>query len=292
MVIPGASRIGRHTLIEVIAALEVSLRDVRAEVILVDRFPGDATSRAIAERSPWVQILAANPQASVPSLMHTGALHASAALVALLEDHTVPTPGWASAWLTTFERTPGAMMAGGPIALAPGGTNITRAAFSFEYAHFLPPLPHGSAAGANCAFRRSAWASATNGVDPHRLWDFGVLAALRANSAPLACEAALVHHQKPLKWSEALRLRWAYSRIFGAGRAAGFGRWSRLGLGLTSLLLPPLLWVRHARTLAAKAGPKALLCTAPITLSLAVAAALGECIGVLAGPGTAPSTLE
>jgi GT2 family glycosyltransferase len=86
-------------------------RGVDAETILVDNGSTDGTSAFVRERFPWVRLIALNENRGFAGGNNAGVREARGRLVVLLNNDTVPEPGWLAALLRGRD-------AGGPNALA------------------------------------------------------------------------------------------------------------------------------------------------------------------------------
>jgi len=86
-------------------------RDVEAETILVDNGSTDGTAAFVRERFPWVKLIALGENRGFAGGNNAAAREARGRFIVLLNNDTVPEPGWLGALLRGRE-------AGGPHALA------------------------------------------------------------------------------------------------------------------------------------------------------------------------------
>jgi GT2 family glycosyltransferase len=86
-------------------------QDVAAETILVDNGSTDGTAAFVRERFPWVRLVILAKNCGFAGGNNAGVRHARGRVVVLLNNDTVPEPGWLAALLRGRE-------AGGPNALA------------------------------------------------------------------------------------------------------------------------------------------------------------------------------
>jgi hypothetical protein len=108
---------------------------------------------------PGVVEIGLGPEATVPHMRATGFAASSGEIVAFIEDHVRPLPGWREGLLRAFEPNVGAV--GGPVELAPGGRPIDWAVYFADYGRFAPPVRSGQVSalsGANMAHLRSVLA--------------------------------------------------------------------------------------------------------------------------------------
>jgi hypothetical protein len=210
-------------------------------------------------------------------------------IVAYLEDHCYPDPGWAEALAGAY-REPWASVcyAVGNANPRARGSRITHLAHYGEW-EFPAPGRVSSLPGNNVSYRREVLLGVGSDLDAMLMADYNLHNRLRREGLPLAAEpAARVRHENE-GVLDGCRSAVAYSRVLAVERARLEG-W-RLGRRLTHavmiLLSGPLL--RLARLLrATRRRPRKLglvVLYSPAILAQYLASSFGESLGCLFGPG-------
>jgi hypothetical protein len=234
--------------------------------------------------------------ASVAEGNAVGVRRATAPVVAFVEDHSYPEPGWAAA-LIEAHRQPWAVV--GPVIVnANPGTAISWADYLLGYGSWLDPTPAGKVdhlPGHNSAYKRAI------------LLQFGPTLALmlqaesvlhrelRARGHQLYLEpAARTLHVNISRLASWLPMCFCSGRAFAAERART-GRWGLLRRLLYTGAAPLIPLVRLRRILrdfSRSSQPWTLLprVLPPLALGL-LASAWGEAEGYARGPGDASQRL-
>ena len=261
---------------------------------------GDGMGRADTwqARFPAVRFVEAQAM-TVPMRRQRGIEAAQGALVALLEDTSLPEPGWREALCEAFASEKVAA-AGGPVRIDPALPARTQALACTEYGRFhpdrFPQLALGAAddrgvqavsrlPGNNLAYRRATIVpmleSGTQG-----LLESVVNEKLRASGHSLA-----LHPRMAVVYSAAdpqgirVRTRWHHGRLYAGQRAAGWGLMARLVALAGSVLLPVVLSARSLAAMTRAVRPAAWLPTAFWICVMETAWAAGEGAGYVAGGG-------
>lgn len=253
--------------------------------------PARQTPQAVAEmaaRFPWVRLLPAPVECTIPDLRALAFRTASAPAVAVIEDHVLVPEGWAGAMLRALES--GAVAVGGAVENAATETLLDWAAFLCEYSQ-VPPPPLaagevGGLTGNNTVYRRSALEAARPAWEAGR-WEDHLHAALRAAGGRLEQRPEIVvGHRKHYTLGE-----YTGSGTSTPGRGPGCGRRDgRPGAG------PPpgrsrwrcrrCCFVRIVRTVWGKGRHRGLLLRSlPLLAVFVLAWGWGEVVGYWAGPG-------
>jgi len=264
---------------------------VPAEVLVVDRC-GEEVRAAVRERFPDVRVFAAEPETAIPALRALGIAHSQAPVVAIIEDHCHVAPGWLAA--IDRARREGHRVIGGAVSNGSVERVVDWAAFFCEYARFMPPLrggPVDEVTGNNVVYERAAL-QGLPGLEES--WEFFLHARLKEQGVPFFCAPdLLVSHCKEFGFAEFLSQRYHYSRSFAGMRLRGAPAWRRIAYALASPLLPPLLFARIARAVARRPGHgRRFLAAAPALAVFVGAAAWGEFVGAVAGPGDSLARVE
>ena len=282
--------------IETIEALDPAVSGEPCEIVIADRLQ-DSLSERIRRDYPHVRLIDCPPDTSLPE-MRTLAFEASTApIVAVTEDHCVPTPGWAKTITTAFEH-------GGPDLVAVGGgvvngvtdTGLDWATYLCEYSFFSPPVAEGESdilPGMNVAYRRSALDSVSRDLLTGGFWETTVHPLLLARGGKfLSLNELVMLHKKRFSWRLFASQRFIYSRYYAGRRFGEAPLPKRLAASLASLALPPLLFVRAAQAARRKGLGREMLRATPYLLPLYCIWAVGESVGALRGPGKALAMIE
>lgn len=266
-------------------ALEAERADVPLEVLVVERV-GTRVREPLQARFPWVVLLPVGIEKTIPEMRAIAFDRATAASVAVIEDHILVPQGWARALLLAREE---AQVIGGGVRNAATDTLLDWAAFLCEYSHLLPPL----AAGA------SNWITGNNTVYDRELleryratthagrWENYLHDILRsAGIALISHPEIVVDHKKHYRFEEYFSQRYLYARSYAGARVADAKLPRRLLYGLAAFALPPLLLYRTVSRTLRKDVPRALVWqTVPLTALFVCAWGAGEIVGYWFGAG-------
>ena len=231
------------------------------------------------------------------AVARTDALRAAQGeVVAFLEDHCHPEPGWAEALAGAYRD--GWASVGYAIGNANPESLWGRVTFLAEYGEWESPR-RGRAVSLPCnnvSYRRDLLLSYGGELESMMVADYNVHCCLRRDGHALAIEpAARARHQNFERLIDTLRVGFIYSRTLAAGRARieGWGRARRLRRSITILATAPL--ARFGRlALATVRRPRRLLALAlysPAVLTVYLLSAAGESAGYLFGPGGKPGAI-
>lgn len=288
VVVPAVNRF--EDLAGALDALAGERNAVALEVLVPERL-GEAFRAQVAAAYPWVRLLPAPPTATIPELRALAFRAATAPAVAVIEDHVLVPPGWASAMLAALAD--GAAAVGGSVENAATETLLDWAAFLCEYSALLPPLVAGEVTGLtgnNTAYRREALEQeqARAAWEAGR-WEDHLHAAIRAQGGRLVQHPEIrVGHRMHYAPGEYPAQRFLYSRAWAGMRAEGWSVPRRFAAGALALALPPVLFARIVRTVWGKGYHRGILVRAlPRLAGYVLAWGLGEVVGYWAGAGQA-----
>jgi hypothetical protein len=226
-----------------------------------------------------------------------GVRAASAPVVALLEDHAFPAPGWAKALLASHAE--GYAAVGSAIGNANPRTALGWASLIAAYGPWMAPASEGPVTdvpGHNTGYRRDILLELGPRLESLLEREGGLHAELRARGHRFYLQAAArADHQNVSRPLPALALRFHAGRLAAASRAArgGWPAWRRLAHA-AAFPLVPLVRLRAALRDVRRAGrsrelfPRVL----PALLLLLGAGGLGEGVGYAFGPGGAARRLN
>jgi hypothetical protein len=268
-----------------LAALEVERGSVPLQVLVPERC-GPSVREKVASRYPWATILPVSTETTIPEMRALAFDQATAASVAVIEDHVIVPQGWAAAMLQA--RTTAQVVGGGVQNLATDKL-VDWAAFLCEYSHMLPPLPVGEndwITGNNTVYARDL-------LERHRAvthdgrWENHLHDTLRSAGVPLIFRPDIVvGHKKHYTIREYFTQRYLYARSYAGARAAE-GSWvRRLAFAGVSLALPPvLLWRTLSRSLQKEVDRTLVWRCLPLTVLFVIAWGAGDIAGSWLGAG-------
>jgi cellulose synthase/poly-beta-1,6-N-acetylglucosamine synthase-like glycosyltransferase len=276
------------------AVLDQDVGD-RLEVVLVD-LAADGTQPIAGAGDPRVRLLRAPPDTVFSDARALGVEAAGAPLVAFVEEHARPRPGWAAALLAAAAEDEGWAAMGPAIASANPGTGFSDASYLMGYALFRPEVAARGdtrlVPGQNSCYRRQALRSFGSDLATWLSSDNVLVEGLARRGHRLTMvPAAVVEHRNEARVRVALAGYWAYHRIYGHRRSRLLG-WSP-ARRLAHVVLAPLvplyfLALALGRTRREPQQRSVLWRHLPAILLVQSAAALAQAIGIVRGPGTAP----
>ena len=281
-------------------ALESCLRrlqPVNGECIVVLPDAGQP-STTWRKRHPGIHFIT-SAQTPVPLRRRDGVMAAQKKIVALLEDTSLPVPGWCEAVCDAFED-PMVGAVGGPIDISPSLPARFKALGCSEFGRYHPrrymklalgppgrggAIPVSRLPGNNLAYRRSLL------LDVMRNQGEGIIET-RVNEAILARGLRLVlHPNMSAVYAGAdhqgarLLSRLRHGRLFAGGRVMHEGSKTRLIWFLISLALPIVLSARALSTVPSAVGMTAFPLVALWVCLMETCWSVGESIGYLADEG-------
>lgn len=253
------------------------------EVIVLDSTPDAGPLRAPDGLA--VRTVTAPPDAGYGEIRALGVSEASAPVIAFLEDHCYPDPGWAAAVVKAF-RGPWAGV-GYAFRVANPEAWACRIAAVTEYGQWLEPVRSGERTqlpGNNVAYRRAALERFGARLPDLLDVDFVLHRALRAAGEHLFVAGdAVVAHEHFARLRDAAYAAHLYCSLLAQRRSVGWSRRRRLAYGL---LVPVVAPVRRVQMLLSVMSERPglgrmMLAAAPGMLVLYVVSALGEARGYL-----------
>jgi len=230
--------------------------------------------------------------------MRTLAFEASTApIIAVTEDHCVPTPGWAKTITTAFDNgEPELVAVGGSVVNGVTDTGLDWATYLCEYSFFSPPVAEGESAvipGMNVAYRRAALEGVPRDLLTSGFWETTVHPLLLERGGRfLSLNDLVMLHKKRFSWGLFASQRFIYSRYYAGCRFGGASFAKRAAASLASLALPPLLIARAVPAARRKGLGREMLRASPHLLAFYVIWAVGESVGALRGSGKALAMIE
>lgn len=282
--------------LETIAALQPDVAGGPCEIVVADRIK-DAISDQIASDYPQVRLIPCDPDISLPE-MRTRAYEASSGeIVAVTEDHCVPSPGWVGKIQRAFANAPPSLSAvGGSVVNGVTDTGLDWATFLCEYSFFSPPVVEGRTdilPGMNIAYRRSVLDAAPRQRLSEGFWETTLHSHLLANGGKFrSLNELIMFHKKRFSWRLFASQRFVYSRYYAGCRLRYATRTKRVMMAGASLLLPPILLWRMVTSARRKGLNRELRSAFPWLAMLVVIWAAGESVGALLGPGDALARIE
>lgn len=221
---------------------------------------------------------------TVPQRRLRGVEAAEAPVVALLEDTSIPAPGWMDAVRAAFADAR-VVAASGPVSVDPALGARAQALACTEYGRSFPRRL-ARPAGNNLAYRRAALLEALAGGE-HGLMESEAHEALARGGGRIAlCPQMAVVYAAPDPRGIRIRTRFHHGRLY-AGERSRRWRWtSRAAWAAGSALLPALLAGRSLAAMASAVRPALWPPVAFWICAMETAWAAGEAAGYLAGGGS------
>lgn len=291
-----ASGAGGDFLFKLLDALREQAQAEQAQVLVADRV-GGATAERLARDYPWLTVIAVAPGAdgrkpSVPQLRATAAAKATGEIVAVIEEHCRPTPGWLRAIRESF--APGDAAIGGPILHDAYVNRCDWVVLFSEYHNYLPPWRDGERwllNGANIAYRRTLLlkhaAVLTTGY-----WEGVLHPKLAADGKLRGLDRLGIPTTGPFHYPYYLRQRRLLARVWGAMQRASAPAAKRLFYLVFAPLFPFLLLARITLRAAKSPYLGQYLLTLPMLVPVAFVYVLGEWQGYAFGFGNALEEVE
>ncbi len=264
-----------------LAALDVQTDSGPYEVIVV--FDKLSLPDALVAQHPATRWIA--DQSPDPARLRAlGVAAARGALIAVTEDHCVPSPTWIrDLRMAHLEHRVAAI--GGPLDKLVPDSALNWAGYLLEFGRYQPPLTTGDAlylTDCNVSYQRAAleairdvWMNAFHETTTH--W------ALRDRGERLVLDARpTVSQQRSVTWWGGLVEKVQHGAVFGRTRLPGLSYGARAMRALSTPALPFVLTLRAVRLASARGrGAEAVRAIVPIFL-FATGWALGE-LGAYAG---------
>lgn len=272
---------------ELLAACLDSIDRARGEdpvKVVVARSGSTAEVEHLIVDRPWVEVLSAPADATVPSLRGAGMVGAGGGWMAVTEDHCVVDRGWIEALRSVIDGAH--QLVGGAVGNARAGV-VDWAAYFSEYGFFGSGRDEAEGCelitGANVLYgpevaeRAAAWA--TEG-----LWEDVIHARLEAEGVRgRFLPGAKVRQNASYTVKGFIIDRFEHGLSYARDRLAEDEASTRLGRLLTTPLLPLILLLRVARR-GARGQWAAFVRALPWTGVFLAAWAAGEAVGYLKGP--------
>jgi hypothetical protein len=281
------SRDGLASCRRLLAALRgQSLRELEVVVVTPAACMSESDRTALADFAS-VQLVD-DPVATTSSARAAGIRAATAPLVALTEDHSLPAPGWAAALAGAHGA--GVAVIGPELSNGNPASLLSWANFLIEYGEWCAPAPagpRGHLPGHNSAYARDLLLALGDALpdwlDAESLLQWHLRAA--GHELRLAPEARTAHHNFSLL-GPSLRLRFQAGRMFAGARRRP---WTTARRWVYACGAPAIPWVRLWRILRELRRPgrptELLPRLLPVLAFLLAVDAAGEWAGYLAGQG-------
>ena len=290
-IVLGPLRRRAQRVVDAVAAQDVA---DRIELVLVDLEP---RAEALVVPPHLREVHVPLPGGGLSAAKATAVRRATAPVVAFVEDHCYPEPGWAAALLEAH-RGPCAAV-GYTFVNANPETRISRSAMFADYGMFAHPHPGGPAeliSGNNVSYKRDRVLPFGDRLGDLLVVDFNIQEALKARGESLYIAAdAVAAHENYVKTRDLAEANRSYCRLMAANRSRGWSRRRRWLYALaTPLGAPAVKLIRFVRNVAGRPSlaPEAVA-SLPVLLSAYAWAAVGEARGYLdASPRVAEETFK
>ncbi|MCC7162193.1 MAG: glycosyltransferase [Anaerolineae bacterium] len=281
-------------LLPVLEALDRQTR-LPDEIIIVTRH-STASYSLLVERFPGVILVPAAARTPITRLRALGIESARSRVIAITEDHCVPSPDWVERIAAGLQDQSYAVIGG---AVENACTTRLRdwAAFLTEYAGAVRSAHDNtvpqSIPGNNVAYQREVVAGLSNTLAQDR-WESFYHTELDAKGAALHFDPDLVvQHRRPFEIGYFISQRFHFCRAFAGMRNKSLTATRRLFYGAACVMLPVLLWLRGLRILMQKGRlVSCYLVCSPLIVIYLTAGACGESIGYFFGAADSLEQVE
>jgi hypothetical protein len=278
----------------VLRELAVQTAGAAIEVVIVD-LAGDGARQLRTPPGLSVTHVAAAGR-TMQAGRAAGVRRARAPIVAVIEDHAHPSPGWAAALVDAHAGPWEAV--GYAIDVANPDTWVSRGALLTEYGRTVHPARRrrvSSLPSNNVSYKRDAVLSFGDRLEGLLANELAMAAAFAESGMSMLLESrAVVAHESLPRLGELARANFAYGRFLGADRARAWGWLRRAAWALGSPLSAPA--VRSFRLIRGLGTRWAAWRRAPASLPVLVVAyaaeALGESVGYVHGSGESELALR
>jgi hypothetical protein len=280
----------RRRALRCLQALAEQTNPPEMEVVGVDLYP--AAGRPDVPGLARFRYLPCAEAASISDAKARGARLATGEIIAFLEDHCVPSPGWAAAVAEAFDSHPGAAAAYAFRNLNP--VNYTSRAFLvLAYGPWMAPVEVGeipSPSWMNVAYRAAVLAPHLPELDQHLHCEFLFLRGLKNQGCRFWQSRAEVSHLNHPSVLGSCRDSAVWQRLFAAARVRrerwGWGR--RLVYFCGSPLTPLVVAWRLGRRLWERPSMRwPFVKSLPLILTIYGYGMTGEALGYVFGMGRA-----
>jgi hypothetical protein len=275
---------GRSYLPKCLEALVQQVSGEDAEIVVpTDRRTPDLA--ALQKLFPAVRFLAVSGRRTYAELRALGVQESRGTIVALTEDHCTPNSDWCAQIRKAHAGSHVAV--GGAVDKKGSDTAINWALYLADYGRYMSPMPEGPLhhlSDCNVSYKRSALQTISD-VWHREFHEPAVHEALRARGESLwFSPRVVVRQQRSLGFSEAVKDRYSFGRLFGGERVASASRLVRLFYVSFSMLLPVLLTARVAQQVFRRRRRMGVFLYAlPALALLNLAWAWGEFVGYVTG---------
>jgi glycosyltransferase involved in cell wall biosynthesis len=257
------------------------------EVIVANRC-ADGVGTVLRERYPWVKLIEAPSDTTLPKLRAMAFQESSGDLVAVLEDHCLVEPNWARQMIEAHRSE--YPVIGGSIENAACEKLVDWAAFFCEYSQAMKPTREGEVdaiPGNNVSYKRWIFQRFQHDIEAG-VWDFVLHEHIRKENIPLySIPSITVYHKMSRSLGWFIVQKFHFARSF-AGMRLARSSWIRhLLYGAGGVILPSVLAKRIISCVWKKGRHRLeLIISLPILMLLLLSWGLGETIGYIFGPGS------
>lgn len=224
-----------------------------------------------------------------------GVRHASALIVAFVEDHAFPAPRWAQALINAHHKDWAAV---GPVMANANPKSLTSwANLAVEYSYWLEPMKGGEVEhlpGHNGSYKRDLLLQYGDRLEEMMDAESVLHWDLRAKGYRLYLEPkARTFHQNFSTTLPSIPLRFHGGRLFASARARRWPLWRRLVFTCGAPLIPLVRFKRIFHELRSRGGLRHLLpWIIPALFTFLVCDGLGEMVGYASGSGRSMAKLS
>lgn len=267
-----------------LTALTQQTQAPRTEVLV----PCDRNASSLLKLSgnfPGARFLSIDGDRTYAELRAIGVRESKAQVVALTEDHCIPSPDWCAQILRAHARTNAAI--GGAVNKEGPDSALNWAFYLADYLRYMKPIPEGpthNLTDCNVSYKRASL-EAIETKWSHEFHENDVHEALCAGGDLLwLAPEILVYQQRTIDLRAAIRDRYTFGRLFASTRAANFSASQRLLYSVLSLLIPAVQLSRIAVHVLRKGRCRSeFFRSLPHLLLISTVWATGELVGYATG---------
>jgi len=284
---------GLPTIDECLNALESQSYETNREIIVLN-CSGDGTSEHIKKNYPNIGLIDFTERISIPKLRSIGILQSNGDIVAVIEDHCIPTENWFKEIRNAHQL--GYSVVGGAVENGSTTRLIDWSVFLLEYCQFMQPIPNGEVsdiAGNNASYDKKI----LNNIEElicGDYWEYFIHEELKKNGFRfLSMPTIVVLHKKEFNFIYYIYQRFHYSRSFASMRRKKINSVKLILYIMSTPLVPILLLMRIAREIFVKKRYyKEFLLSIPFLIVFTIIYSFGELIGYLLGAGQSVVKVE
>ncbi len=263
------------------------------EVIVANRCT-NGVGKKIERGYPWVKLIEAQPETTIPQLRVLAYRKATGELVAVLEDHCLVKRDWAQQMVVAHKSD--YHVIGGSVENAACDGLVDWAAFFCEYSQFMKPIPQGiveQIPGNNVSYKK--WI-VEKFMDQYEsgIWDMEFHDIIKRSGISLySVPEITIYHKMSASLYWFVSQKFFFARAFAGTRFNHQLYFHRFIYGCGSLILPFFLALRIVlRVWNNREYRRIFFLSFPVMIILLLGWGIGESIGYFLGPGSSQAKVS